>query len=163
MKTHNTQSITMTHVNNMTVQSLDWPLHGFGRQVFLQVFDRQGVGLGAVLSLLIIGVVQEGAGPGAHVVGGHHPTQFRGQDLRVHELVKAVQVVPMHEDLEWDGQNQWLTWIGAHRNWVPAPRTFYYFRSCSSYRIIAQNYCGASVLFQVKHWTKQQHNIDTDR
>lgn len=85
--------------------SLDGPLHGSGRQVFLQVFDRQGVGLGAVLCLLVIGMLQKGAGPGAHVVGGHHPTQLRGQDLRVHELVKAVQVVPMHEDLERDGHN----------------------------------------------------------
>ena len=79
------------------------PLHSLWGQVFLQVLlqvlDRECVGLGAVVCLLVVGVVQEGAGPGAHVVGRHHPPQLRREDLRVDELVEAVEVVAMHEDL----------------------------------------------------------------
>ncbi len=75
------------------------PLHSFGGQVFLQVFDRQGVGFGAVVRLLVIRVVKQRSGPGAHVVRRLHATQLRRQNLRQDQLVQAVQIVSMHENL----------------------------------------------------------------
>ena len=38
---------------------------------------------------------------------------------------------------------QCLIWAGAHRSCVPAPHIFFYcLSSCTSYRILAQKYCG---------------------
>ena len=79
------------------------PLHGFWGQVFLQVslqvLYRQGVGLRAVVGLLVVGVVQQRSCPRAHVVGRHHAPELGRQDLGVDQLVEAVQVVAVHEDL----------------------------------------------------------------
>lgn len=84
------------------------PLHSLWGQVFLQVLlqvlDRQSVGLGAVVGLLVVGVVQECASPRAHVVGWHHATQLRGEDLGVNEQVEAVEIVAVHKDL---GRRMW--------------------------------------------------------
>lgn len=75
------------------------PFHGFGGQIFLQVFDRQGIGFRAVVRLLVICVVKQRPGPGAHIVRRQHPTQLRRQNLRQDQLVQAVQIVSMHENL----------------------------------------------------------------
>ncbi len=81
-----------------------WPLHGFWGQVFLQVslqvLYRQGVGLRTVVGFLVVGVVQQRSRPRAHIVRRHHPAKLRRQDLRMDQLVEAVQVVAMHEDLQ---------------------------------------------------------------
>lgn len=63
------------------------PLHRFRGKIFLQVFDGQGVGLGAVVSILIVRVVEQRPGPGTHVVRRQHATQFRWQNLRQNQLV----------------------------------------------------------------------------
>lgn len=81
-----------------------WPLHGFWGQVLLQVslqvLYRQGVGLRTVVGLLVVGVVQQRSRPRAHIVRRHHPAELRRQDLRMDQLVEAVQVVAVHEDLQ---------------------------------------------------------------
>lgn len=104
----------------LTRQWTNGPLHGLWRQVFLQVslqvLHRQGVGLGTVVRVLVVGVVQERARPRAHVVGRHHPAELGRQDLRMEQLVEAVQVVAVHEDLQRTGG-------GTQPGQAPLPQT----------------------------------------